>query len=167
MVLAFRPGGKLADVAAGVDVFSSPGRGDGFAISIAFGKPLSFGLSVRRAPKTLVELSETGFVDEEKDKFQWHEARQPLCSGCVATLRVHEGWVSGTGTSCWRMLVCVGAWTDLVIVENPGMTGILVLLATGRPEFPQDFPETQAGQQEAATQAGRICLRNREKNLSP
>ena len=65
------------------------------------------------------------------------------------------------------MLVCVGAWTDLVIVENPGMTGILVLLATGRPEFPQDFPETQAGQQEAATQAGRICLRNREKNLSP
>lgn len=131
MVLAFRPGGKLADVAAGVDVFSSPGRGDGFAISIAFGKPLSYSLSVRRAPKTLVELSETGFGDEAKDKFQWHEARQPLRSGCVATLRVHEGWVSGTGTSCWRMLVCVGAWTDMVIVENPGMTGILVLLASG------------------------------------
>ncbi len=88
VVLVFRPGGKLADVAAGVDVFSSPGRGDGFAISIAFGKPMSYNLSVRCAPKTLVELSETLFVDEENTSFQWQEAHEPaqvalpLC-GCT------------------------------------------------------------------------------------
>ena len=61
-----------------------------------------------------------------------------------------------------------------MIVENPGMAGILVSPASGnsfeaffltaRPEFPQDFPETQAGQQEAASQAGRACLSNRGKN---